>query len=95
MKTEKSMKGAETRNSFTFEVPTFATKHQIKRAVEDSFKVKVVLVRTIRNIGKTKRIKKKLQQLADSKKAIVLLASGQTISLFGIEKKGKKGGKNK
>lgn len=90
IKTEKSMKVAELRNSFTFEVPTFATKHQIKKAVEDNFKVKVIAVRTVHNIGKTKRIKRKLQRLADSKKAIVAVEGGQTIPFFGIEKKGKK-----
>lgn len=89
IKTEKSTKSG---NSFTFEVPVSAKKHQVKQAIEDSFKVNVFGVRTVHIKGKTRRFKRVARQLPDFKKAIVSLKEGQTIPLFETEKKGKKRG---
>lgn len=89
--TEKSKKDAEG-GKFTFSVNPDASKTQIEKFVEKAFGVNVLAVNTIsvhgkmRKFGKSRRYKK----LADTKKAIVKLAAGQTIDLFGTEKKAKK-----
>lgn len=82
--TEKSLQAA-SKNCFTFKVDAQATKHQIKQAVEQVFKVTVVGVRTSL-ITKTiiKRGRPKLQK--SWKKAIVELKSGDKIDLFDIKK---------
>lgn len=89
--TEKSMGAIESANEYTFLVDRLATKHQVKEAVEKTFKVKVVTVRTKVVRGKEKKVGKKgnLVRLADKKRAIVKLTKGQTITLFDL-KEGKK-----
>lgn len=69
-------------NKYTFEVPLKANKVQIRQAVEQIFKVKVLAVYTIRVMGKTKRMGKTEGKRSDYKKAIVKLAPGQTIEFF-------------
>lgn len=69
-------------NKFTFVVPLKANKVQIRQAVEQIFKVKVLDVNTIRVMGKTKRMGKTEGKRPDYKKAIVKLAPGQTIEFF-------------
>lgn len=71
--TEKSMK-ATAQNRYTFRVDRKTTKSQIKKAVEEKFKVNVVRVRTM-NVKKKKRWKK----------AIVEIKKGQKIEDFGGE----------
>lgn len=72
--TEKSME-ATAENCYTFKVDRKVAKNQIKKAVEDKFKVNVIKVRTI-NIKKKKKWKK----------AIVKIKEGQKIEGFGGEK---------
>ena len=69
-------------NKYTFVVPLGANKTEIRQAVEEIFKVKVVNVNTIRVMGKTKRMGKYEGKRSDYKKAIVKLAEGNTIPLF-------------
>jgi len=69
--TEKSMK-ATAQNRYTFRVDRKTTKGQIKKEVEEKFKVDVVRVRTM-NVKKKKRWKK----------AIVEIKKGQKIEDFG------------
>lgn len=69
-------------NKYTFVVPLRANKVQIRQAVEQIFKVKVLVVNTIRVMGKTKRMGKTEGKRPDYKKAIVKLAPGQTIEFF-------------
>lgn len=69
-------------NKYTFVVPLKANKVQIRQAVEQIFKVKVLVVNTIRVMGKTKRMGKTEGKRPDYKKAIVKLAPGQTIEFF-------------
>ena len=54
----------------------------IKRAVEEIFKVKVVGVNTMRVKGKEKRMGRSVGKTSDWKKAIVELAAGDTIEVF-------------
>jgi large subunit ribosomal protein L23 len=80
--TEKSNIAKEESNIATFRVSPEATKHDIRRAVEELFEVKVTNVRTMRQPGKKKRVGKQLGRRPAWKKAIVELAEGQTIEFF-------------
>lgn len=80
--TEKSNIAREERNIATFRVDPDATKHEIRRAVEELFEVKVENVRTMRQQGKKKRVGKNVGRQPAWKKAIVELAEGQTIEFF-------------
>ncbi|MBP9483165.1 MAG: 50S ribosomal protein L23 [Negativicutes bacterium] len=67
---------------YTFMVPIKANKVQVRQAVEQIFKVKVVSVNTVRMQGKTKRMGKYVGKRSDYKKAIVTLAPGNQIEIF-------------
>ena len=69
-------------NKYTFVVPLTANKIEIRQAVEQIFKVRVLDVNTIRVMGKTKRMGKNLGKRSDFKKAIVKLAPGERIEFF-------------
>lgn len=69
-------------NKYTFVVPLKANKVEIRQAVEQLFKVKVLDVNTIRVLGKVKRMGKNQGKRPDYKKAIVKLAPGQRIEFF-------------
>ena len=80
--TEKSSIGREEQNIVTFAVDPRANKHEIQRAVEGLFDVKVVAVRTMRMPRKSRRVGKFMGRKPEWKKAIVRLAEGQTIEFF-------------
>ncbi|HMM19604.1 MAG TPA: 50S ribosomal protein L23 [Selenomonadales bacterium] len=69
-------------NKYTFIVPLKVNKIEIRQAVEQIFKVKVLDVNTIRVMGKTKRMGRTQGKRPDYKKAIVKLAPGQSIEFF-------------
>ena len=80
--TEQSMEQVADKK-YTFEVAKSANKIQIKKAVEEIFKVKVQSVTTINYLGKNKRTGVHLGKRADWKKAVVkLTADSKTIELF-------------
>lgn len=81
---EKSYDLIEDNNTYTFEVDTRANKEQIKHAVERVFDVKVVRVNTMNRKGKVKRTGYKLGKRKNVKRAIVTLAEGNSIDLFGV-----------
>ena len=56
---------------------------EIKQAVEKIFNVKVVSVNTLHRIGKRQRTRFGYGKRADQKRAIVTLAAGQQIDVFG------------
>jgi len=70
-------------NKYTFLVSPKANKTQIKIAVERVFNVTVVKVNTINRSGKTRRTRHGYGRTSDTKRAIVTLADGQSIDLFG------------
>ncbi|HXG47124.1 MAG TPA: 50S ribosomal protein L23 [Methylomirabilota bacterium] len=80
--TEKGTRQSEKLNQYTLVVDRRANKVQIKKAVEELFKVKVTRVNTMNVIGKLRR-----QRTAaagkdpDWKKAIVTLKEGDKIVL--------------
>lgn len=80
--TEKTSIAREEHNIATFAVDPDANKHDIQRAIEQLFDVKVVSVRTMRQPRKKRRVGLKIGQRAEWKKAIVELAEGQSIEFF-------------
>jgi large subunit ribosomal protein L23 len=66
-------------NQVAFRVAMTATKPQIRKAIEELFKVKVTGVNTLRVKGKTKRFRGRMGRRSDYKKAIITLAEGQSI----------------
>lgn len=78
--TEKSSMASE-HNQVVFKVRRDATKPEIKAAVEQLFKVKVLAVNTILRKGKTKRFRGLPGRQQDVKKAIVRLAEGDKIDV--------------
>ena len=80
--TEKSSIAREEANIATFRVAPHATKHEIRRAVEQLFSVKVSNVRTMQQPGKKKRVGKNVGRKPSWKKAIVELAAGESIEFF-------------
>lgn len=71
--TEKGTHQSTHRNAYPFEVNPWATKDEIKAAVEELFGVRVAKVRTQNRLGKQRRFRFKLGRLPNWKKAIVTL----------------------
>ncbi len=71
--TEKSTHQSTHRNAYPFEVNQWATKTEIKAAVEELFGVQVAKVRTQNRLGKERRYRFKMGRLPNWKKAIVTL----------------------
>jgi large subunit ribosomal protein L23 len=69
---------------YTFVVRPDANKTEIRYAVESIFGVNVVKVNTLNRPGKRKRNRRKqtFGKRPDTKRAIVTLASGQSIPIF-------------
>jgi len=79
---EKSY-GLLDENKYTFLVRPDANKTQIKIAVEQVFDVKVVSVNTLNRPGKRKRTRTGFGRRNDTKRAVVSLAAGDRIEIFG------------
>ena len=82
MLTEKGTLLKETENKVVFKVATTANKIEIKKAVEDIFKVKVDRVSTMNYKGKTKRLGRFEGKRPDWKKAIVTLKKGEKLDVI-------------
>ena len=70
-------------NKYTFLVATDANKTEIKIAVEKVFGVKVLSVNTMNREGKNKRTRFGDGKRKDTKRAIVHVAAGDRIDIFG------------
>ena len=79
--TEKMVRYKENENKYAFVVARAANKIEIKRAVEDRFKVRVTAVNTMNYSGKLKRQGRFEGRRAAWKKAIVSLHEGDTIEI--------------
>ncbi len=80
--TEKGTRQGEKFNQYTVMADRRANKHEIRKAVEELFKVKVVKVNTLNVRGKARR--QRTHQAGkdpDWKKAIVTLKEGDKIIL--------------
>jgi large subunit ribosomal protein L23 len=80
--TEKSTGMKDIANVIAFEVAPEANKIQVKRAVEELFKVKVDEVRLLNVRGKIKRLGRFAGRRRDWRKAYVKLAEGQKAPEF-------------
>lgn len=80
--TEKTWGQKEVSNQVTFRVDMAANKVEIKRTIEDMFKVTVLRVNTIRMHGKNKRMGRFSGKRPDWKKAVVTLKEGDRIEYF-------------
>jgi len=80
--TEKSNYLADELNRYTFQVDRRATKQMVRQAVEALFDVTVERVNMINMPGKTRRVGRHVVHTQEWKKAIVTLASGDSISFF-------------
>jgi large subunit ribosomal protein L23 len=69
----------EPEGKYLFLVDSCANKIQIRRAVEEIYKVKVRNVNTFVSIGKLKKVRYQLGKTRDLKKAVVTLKQGQKI----------------
>ena len=79
---EKSY-GLLDEGKYTFVVAPDANKTQIKQAVEEVFRVKVTGVNTLNRQGKRRRTRFGWGKRVDTKRAIVTLADGDRIDIFG------------
>jgi large subunit ribosomal protein L23 len=79
---EKSY-GLLDEGKYTFVVAPDANKTQIKQAVEEVFRVKVTGVNTLNRQGKRRRTRFGWGKRVDTKRAIVTLAEGERIDIFG------------
>lgn len=82
--TEKSLTLLDE-NKYTFDVDVNANKIEIKNAVEKMFNVKVESVNVMNVRPKTKRVGRYTGKTNRRRKAIVKLAEGHKIDLFGEE----------
>jgi len=75
--TEKSTMLKEINREVCFEVNPRANKSEIKKAVEQLFKVKVESVRIMNKRGKTRRMGRNVGKKKDWKKAYIKLKEGE------------------
>jgi len=82
--TEKSLRLVGEENKYSFKVTRKATKKQVKKAIEELYKVKVLEVNIVKLPGKSRRSLKTRKEFksASWKKAVVKLAEGQKIDVF-------------
>lgn len=71
------------KNVYTFEVAKSANKIEIAKAVEQIFNVKVTKVNTLNTKPKMKRMRYKAGLTRQWKKAMVTVAEGDKIEIFG------------
>ena len=80
---EKTYALIEDQNTYTFQVDRRTNKTEIKLAVAALFGVKVEWVNTINRKGKVKRTGAHTGKRKDVKHAMVRLAEGESIEIFG------------
>lgn len=81
--TEKSS-AERGQNKYFFKVQKNANKNEIKKAVEQLFKVKVLDVNTMKVNGKKRRQGRLEGKTKDWKKAMVTLKEGQVIEALSV-----------
>jgi large subunit ribosomal protein L23 len=80
--TEKTSIQKEDYNQMSFEVDRKANRVEIKRAIENIFKVNVATVRTMQVKGKIKQRGRIVGKRRNWKKAVVKLMPGERIDFF-------------
>lgn len=79
---EKSTIQAEENKRYSFMVPVTARKDEIKAAVQELYKVRVVAVNTVTCRTKNRRMKYGMVKGKTSKKAVVRIHPEDTIELI-------------
>jgi len=82
--TEKSTIEKEEKNKYYFEVDRKANKIEIRKAAEKLLKVVVDDVHVVNIKGKKKRMGRMMGKRRDWKKAVVTLAPGNSIDIYGV-----------
>ena len=82
--TEKSARVGESLKQIVFKVDLSANKREIKKAVEELFKVEVLKVTTSVVKGKTKRNRFGIYKKSNYKKAFVSISDDSEIQFEGI-----------
>lgn len=80
---EKTARIQEKSNQFAFEVAATATKEEVKRAVEELFKVNVTAVNVVNVKGKVKAFRGRMGVRKGYRKAYISLKDGQSIDVLG------------
>lgn len=80
--TEKGNALKESENKLLVEVERDSNKLEIKKAVEEIFKVKVEKVATVKIYGKWKRYGKYVGKRPDRKKAVITLKQGEKLDFI-------------
>ena len=81
---EKSYDLIEDSNTYTFLGDRRSNKTEIKEAVQSIFGVTVLSVNTMNRKGKLKRTGYVIGKRKDTKRALVKLASGDSIDIFEV-----------
>ncbi len=81
LRSEKGSAAQANENKYAFVVSKAANKEEIKKAVEEIYKVKVSKVNTMNVMGKWKRVRLVEGRKSDWKKAVVQLKEGETIEI--------------
>ena len=79
--TEKSTY-LHNQGKYIFQIAKWASKPQVKRAVEQAFNVRVVSVNTATMPGKQKRYGPRLVHTPSTRKAVVTVRPGDKIQIF-------------
>jgi large subunit ribosomal protein L23 len=79
---EKSDRLKENQNKITLIVRRDANKVEIKRAIQEMFKVKVLDVNVVNMPGKVKRLGMRSGKRPDWKKAVATLAPGEKVDFI-------------
>ncbi len=82
---EKSYDLIEQRRTYTFQIDPRSNRSEVKIAVEQIFGVKVSRVNIINRKGKRKRTGFTIGKRNDTKRALVTLAEGAEIDIFGVK----------
>jgi large subunit ribosomal protein L23 len=80
--TEKGSSLKEAENKLLVEVQMDSNKVEIKKAIEEIFKVKVDKVATVKVHGKWKKYGKSIGKKSDRKKAIITLKKGEKLDFI-------------
>jgi large subunit ribosomal protein L23 len=80
--TEKGSTLKESENKVLIEVAGESNKLEIKKAVEEIFKVKVEKVATIKRHGKWKKYGRFIGKTSDRKKALITLKKGEKLDFI-------------
>lgn len=84
--TEKALAMAKNANAYTFAVSPKAGKREIKQAIEQTFGVTVIDLKTVTLPARRQRTGRRriISAVPSRKKAIAVLPAGQKIALFDL-----------